>query len=58
MIANAYLAVGRYDEAFPWLERAFDERANNMAYLAVEPHYDRVRDDPRFQQLLRKVGLR
>jgi TolB-like protein/Tfp pilus assembly protein PilF len=57
MIANAYLAVGRTDDAFAWLERAYEERSNNMAYLAVEPHYAPVRDDPRFQQLLRKVGL-
>ena len=57
MIANALFAVGRDDEGFAWLERAYDERANNIAYLAVEPHYDRVRDDPRFQQILRKIGL-
>lgn len=57
MIANAYFAVGRDDEGFAWLERAFDERANNMAYLAVEPHYDRLHDDPRYQQLLRRIGL-
>jgi tetratricopeptide (TPR) repeat protein len=56
-IANAYLAAGRADEAFAWLERAYEERANNMVYLAVEPHYSPLRDDPRFQQLLRKVGL-
>jgi hypothetical protein len=57
MIANAYLAAGRHDEAFIWLERAYDERSNNMAYLLVEPHYKRVLDDPRFQQVLRKVGF-
>jgi TolB-like protein/Tfp pilus assembly protein PilF len=57
-IANALFAVGRDDEGFAWLERAYDERANNIAYLAVEPHYDRLRDDPRFQQLLQKIGLR
>ena len=57
MIANAYLDAGRHDEAFVWLERAYHERSNNMAYLLVEPHYERVRDDPRFQQVLRKVDL-
>jgi TolB-like protein/Tfp pilus assembly protein PilF len=57
MIANAYLAAGHTDEGFAWLERAYQERANNIAYLAVEPHYSRVRDDPRFQAILRKIGL-
>jgi tetratricopeptide (TPR) repeat protein len=56
-IANAYFAVGRVDEGFVWLERAFRERTNNMAYLAVEPVYDRVRDDPRFKTMLRDIGL-
>jgi hypothetical protein len=57
MIANAYLAAGRHDEGFAWLERSYNERSNNMAYLLVEPHYDPVRDDPRFQQVLRKIGF-
>lgn len=57
MIANALFAAGRTDEGFQWLERAYQERANNIAYLAVEPHYHRVRDDPRFQQMLRRIGL-
>ena len=40
-----------------WLERSFEERTNNIAYLAVEPVYDGVRDNPRFQALLRRIGL-
>ena len=56
-VANAYFATGRNKEGFVWLQRAFDERTNNMAYLAVEPVYDAVRDDPRFQALLRAIGL-
>lgn len=56
-IANAYFAVGRNEEGFDWLHRAYDERANNMAYLAVEPIYDGVRDDPRFKALVRAIGL-
>jgi eukaryotic-like serine/threonine-protein kinase len=57
VIANAYFSAGRNEEGFTWLDRAFRERANNMAYLAVEPVYDRVREDPRFKALLRAVGL-
>ena len=56
-IANAYFAVGRNDHGFVWLDRSFRERTNNMAYLAVEPVYDGVRDDPRFKAMLRGVGL-
>jgi TolB-like protein/Tfp pilus assembly protein PilF len=56
-IANAYFAVGRNEEGFVWLERAYQARTNNVAYLAVEPVYDRVRDDSRFVALTRAVGL-
>jgi eukaryotic-like serine/threonine-protein kinase len=57
-IANYYFSLRRRDdEGFRWLEKAYRERTNNIAYLAVEPMYDRVRDDPRFTALLRAVGL-
>jgi TolB-like protein/tetratricopeptide (TPR) repeat protein len=56
-LANAYLALGRTDEGLTWLERSFQERTNNIAYLAVEPIYDAVRGEPRFQALVRGAGL-
>jgi TolB-like protein/tetratricopeptide (TPR) repeat protein len=56
-IANFYFGAGRNEEGFRWLDRAFRERTNNMVYLTVEPVYDGVRDDPRFQALVRAVGL-
>jgi predicted Zn-dependent protease len=56
-IANAYVALGRDDEAFEWLEQSHRERANNVAYLAVEPLYDRLRQHPRFRALATSVGL-
>ena len=56
-IANAYFAVGRNDEGFVWLERSYQERTNNIVYLAVEPVYDGVRDDPRFKRMLQEIGL-
>jgi eukaryotic-like serine/threonine-protein kinase len=56
-IANALLSAGRIDEAFKWLQAAYNERTNNMVYLGVDPVYDRVRDDPRFHVLTRAVGL-
>ena len=57
MLANAYFAVGRVDEGFVWLERAFRERTNNIVYLGIEPHYEPVRNDPRFLAMLRAIGL-
>lgn len=56
-IANVYVALGETDKAFEWLEQSYRERANNVAYLAVEPLYDRIREDPRFQRLVKAVGL-
>jgi TolB-like protein/Tfp pilus assembly protein PilF len=51
-------AAGRNaSEAFAWFERAFEERSNYMIYLAVEPTLDPIRADPRYQALLRRVGL-
>ena len=56
-IANAYVALGQDDKAFDWLERSYRERANNVAYLAVEPLYDRIRQAPRFRALVQAVRL-
>ncbi len=56
-IANVYVALGDTDQALEWLEQSHRERANNVAYLAVEPLYDRIREEPRFQRLVHAVGL-
>ena len=56
-IANPLFNTGRIDEGFEWLQRAYEERTNNMVYLGVEPDYDVVRDDNRFKALMRAVGL-
>ena len=56
-IANFYFGAGRTNEGFRWLDQAFRERTNNMAYLTVEPVYDRVRDDPRFKEFVKAIGL-
>jgi eukaryotic-like serine/threonine-protein kinase len=56
-IATVYLGLGDTNATFAWLERAFQTRASALVYLAVDPRYDAVRDDPRFQDLVRRVGL-
>ena len=54
---NAYLGLGDNDEAFAWFERAYEEQSNILIYIKVFPLYDPLRGDPRFQDLVRRVGL-
>ena len=54
---NPYLALGDYDEAFVWFERAYQEQSNILQFLKVHPFFDPVRNDPRFKDLLHRVGL-
>jgi tetratricopeptide (TPR) repeat protein len=56
-IAWCYAALGEVDRAMPWLERAYAERSSALAYLKIEPHYDALRGDARFADLVRRVGL-
>ena len=55
---NVYIGLGDKDKAFEWLEKAYQERSNYVAYLKVFPIADPLRSDPRFADLLRRVGLR
>jgi hypothetical protein len=55
--ALVHASLGEADEAFVALERALEERSDFIAYLDVEPHWDPIRSDPRFGDLLRRVGL-
>ena len=54
---NAYLGLGDYDEAFAWLEEEYKEQSNSLQFLKVNPFLDPLREDPRFKDLLRRVGL-
>jgi TolB-like protein/lipoprotein NlpI len=54
-IANVYLALQENDQAFKWLNRAFENHDDNLVYLGVEMTYDPIRDDPRYQELLGKM---
>jgi TolB-like protein len=49
--------AGNRDKAFGWLERAFEERSVNMPFLKVHPLLDTLHSDPRFQNLVRRVGF-
>jgi TolB-like protein/DNA-binding winged helix-turn-helix (wHTH) protein/Flp pilus assembly protein TadD len=52
-----YLALGEKDRVFEWLERAYKEQSTMLQFLKVYPDFDPVRGDPRFNDLLRRVGL-
>ena len=57
LVAEACVRVGDKDSAFEWLERGFEERDDLMIDLKVEPVFDGLRSDPRFQDLIRRVGI-
>ncbi len=56
-VASVYIGLGNKDQAFVWLEKAYRERSNFMAFLKVLPIVDPLRSDPRFDDLLRRIGL-
>jgi len=56
-IGEVYAGLGDRDKAFEWLQRAYEERSRALVFLLVEPKLDPLRPDPRFQDLLRRVGL-
>ncbi len=55
--ALIYAGLGEADEAFRWLEKAFHDREGRMTLIKVDPLLDNLRSDPRFQDLLKRVGL-
>jgi tetratricopeptide (TPR) repeat protein len=57
-IARIFVALGDVDSAFQWFDRAYEEHDPDLIILDVNPSYDAVREDPRFQALLRRVGFR
>src|SRR5260370_8680907 len=56
-IARIYVGLGRDEEALVWLERGYDERANGIIFLKVDPAFDPLRSNIRFTDLLRRIGL-
>jgi TolB-like protein/Tfp pilus assembly protein PilF len=56
-VALVYAGLEDKDQAFTWLEKAYEERFNRLAYLKVEALWDPLRSDPRFTDLLRRIDL-
>jgi eukaryotic-like serine/threonine-protein kinase len=55
--ALVYAGLGEKDQAFAWLNKADEERNDYLVYIKVEPLFDSLRSDPRFGDLLRRIGL-
>jgi len=55
--AIVHVGLGDNDQALSWLEKAYEERFNRLAYLRREPVWDPLRSDPRFIDLLRRINL-
>lgn len=56
-LATLYIGLGDMEEAIAALERAYAAHDLQLQYLKVVPHFDSLRSDPRFQDLMRRVGL-
>ena len=56
-MALVYAGLGEKDQAFAWLDKAYEERSFRLLHIKVEPMWDSLRSDPRFAQLLRRMGL-
>ncbi|HVS83971.1 MAG TPA: protein kinase [Pyrinomonadaceae bacterium] len=56
-IAIIHVGLGEKDQAFEWLEKACEDRGDDLIYLKVEQTFDPLRSDPRFEGLLKKIGL-
>lgn len=54
---TVYVGLGRNDQALKFLEKAFAERSMMLVYLETDPELDPLRSDPRFADLLRRVGM-
>ncbi|MFN0124900.1 MAG: protein kinase domain-containing protein [Blastocatellia bacterium] len=56
-LAVAYALLGDRDQAFAWLARADASHRQGFNYLLVDPHLDKIRDDPRYAEMTRKAGF-
>jgi len=57
-MAMGYAALGEIDRAFSWLERAYQTRSAGLIYLHLDPAYQPLRGDPRFGELVSRIGLK
>jgi TolB-like protein/predicted Ser/Thr protein kinase len=56
-LACIFSGLGDKDQAFLWLEKAYHERVSTLILIKIEPMFDPLRSDPRFTDLVRRVGI-
>lgn len=56
-IAMVYVGLGERDRAFAWLEKAYEGRSTSLAWFKTEPLFDPLRSDPRYTDLVRRIGF-
>ena len=56
-MAIIYTGLGEREQAFAWLDKAYADRFWPLPFLKVDPRFDSLRSDPRFADLVRRVGL-
>ena len=57
LIALVYVGLDERKQALVWLEKAYQQHSTMMTWLKVDPRFDRIRQEPGFQDLMRRVGL-
>jgi TolB-like protein/Tfp pilus assembly protein PilF/predicted Ser/Thr protein kinase len=56
-IATMYTRAGKNEKALNWLKKAYEEHDGNMPYISIDPIFDDLRNEPRFQELLHRMNL-
>jgi tetratricopeptide (TPR) repeat protein len=55
--ATVYASLGEKEKAFEWLERAYEDRSTNLGFLAQDPTFDSLHNEPRFTALVERIGV-
>jgi tetratricopeptide (TPR) repeat protein len=57
IVADLYALLDKKDEAFNWLEKAYEEHSSKLTDLKIDPDFDNLHSDPRFLKLASRIGL-
>lgn len=56
-VSLVYMCLGDHKSEYEWLQKGYDDRAEWLLWLRIDPLYDGERDDPQFKELVRKIGI-
>jgi Flp pilus assembly protein TadD len=57
VVARYYAFAGEVDSAFVWLDRALEERDPQLVHMPIDPRFDSIRSDSRYEETIRRMGL-